>query len=141
MTRGALMSDDIREVPIRDLLHNLKDSIDSYALEYVGGWQEMIRECMADAQFPALVRALQEHGQLDPICATEWYTSDGEPCWEMGNGHHRLTAAILLGWETITVDFSSSYSSRSDAHLNRWQCDSTYEEASEWAEVWAQEAA
>lgn len=129
------MSDEIREVPIRDLLHNLRDSIDSFALDFYSGWQEMIRDCVRDPQFPALVRALQEYGQLDPVCVTEWYTSDGEPCWEMGNGHHRLTAAILLGWETITVDFSSDYSDRSDANDCKWANDSTYDESDALSEL------
>lgn len=108
------MDSDVRLVPVRDLLRNLTDSMDEYDLLTPRGWLEMIREKSDDEQFWPLVASMLAHGQRDPICVTEWYDGYGEPRWEQGNGHHRLVAAILLGWDELLVDFSEEYSRRSD---------------------------
>lgn len=100
------MTDDIRSVAVRDLLRNLTDSVDGYDLGCPRGWQEMLAEKVADEEFPALLHALVAEGQRDPIAVADWRGERGEPLWEMGNGHHRLTAAILLGWDEVLVVFT-----------------------------------
>jgi hypothetical protein len=51
-----------------------------------------------DATFGQLLQAIPEVGFLDPIGIYDRY--DG---MSVGNGHHRLTAAILLGLDEIPV--------------------------------------
>lgn len=119
------MDDDIRLVPIRDLLRNLTDSCDCYDLDSAYGWLDMMADKASDEEFPALLRALVAEGQRDPIAILEWYGADGEPLWELGNGHHRVTAAILLGWEEISCLFTiratddrSGYGSEHDTSID-----------------------
>lgn len=104
----------IREVAVSEILRRVVDSYDNYPLHTVEGWQEMIATKGGDRQIPSIIRAIQEHGFLDPICIEEFPTS-GE--WCLGNGHHRLVVAILLGLDSIPVDFSSWYSNASTANL------------------------
>lgn len=101
------MSDDVRMVSVRELLRNLTDSIDFFDLCSAQGWLDMLADKASDEEFPALLRALQAEGQLHPIVILEWYGANGEALWELGNGHHRLTAAILLGWDEVLVLFST----------------------------------
>lgn len=135
------MTDDIRPVPVRELLRNLTDSLDLYDLGSPEGWLDMMAEKVADEEFPALLHALMAEGQQAPIAVSDWYGADGEPLWEMGNGHHRLTAAILLGWDEVMVVFTyqlkhkaSGWGEESDS-LDDWIHLASREGARELAEM------
>lgn len=104
---------DIRMVSISELLRNLKFSADDYYLCSVSGWFEMLEEKLSHRQVPPIIRAIEEFGFLDPICVTK-----DDSGWELGNGHHRLSVAIMLGLDQIPVDFSDWHSDSSSAHHN-----------------------
>ncbi len=108
--RGAVT--EVRPVPIRELMRNLTDSYDDYDLSTPEGWLDMLAEKASDREFPALLRARRADGQVDPSAVSDWYGRDGEPLWELGNGHHRLVAAILLGWDAVLVAFSENPTDR-----------------------------
>ncbi len=81
------------------------------------GWLGMLATKLDDDpdRTSCLLAAMEAHGQMDPICIT----FEGDE-WELGNGHHRLTLAILLGWDTIQVDTSDWMSARSDRNEYGW---------------------
>lgn len=95
----------IEMVKVSDLLKKLVDSTDDYALVLDSEWFRMMAEKSQDGQFATIVRLIQEEGFTDPIGIKKI----NDDAWEMGNGHHRLTAAILLGLDEIPVDLSSMW--------------------------------
>lgn len=102
---------EIKMVSVSEIMRNLTDSADNYSLSTVYGWFWMLENKLSDSQTPSIIRAIEEFGFLDPICITKGF--DG---WRLGNGHHRLCIAIMLGIDEIPVDFSSWYSRGSTAH-------------------------
>lgn len=62
-------------------------------------WAYMLASKGGDVQTPALLEKILEEGFTDPICI--WRDSYG--AYGVGNGHHRLTCAILLGMDEIPV--------------------------------------
>lgn len=55
---------------------------------------------LRDGQMGALIESVLEHGMTVPLEVCSW----GErPEWRMGNGHHRLIAALLCGLHEIPV--------------------------------------
>lgn len=102
---------DIKMVSVTEIMRNLRDSADNYHFTDVRGWFWMMECKLADYQTPSIIRAIEEFGFLDPICITKEF--DG---WRLGNGHHRLAIAIMLGLDEIPVDFSDWYSRSSTAH-------------------------
>lgn len=68
-------------------------------------------KCSDDDQIANLLEEMEANGQLDPICITEDRV--------LGNGHHRLVLALLLGWHSILVDTSHWYSRASARHQDR----------------------
>lgn len=103
----------IWEVAVSEILKKVVASYDQYPLHTVEGWQQMIATKGGDAQIPSIIRAIEEYGFLDPICIEVF---DNTGSWCLGNGHHRLVVAILLGLDTIPVDFSEWYSKASTKH-------------------------
>jgi ParB-like nuclease family protein len=101
----------VKMMSVAELLRKLKESADCYNLESTQGWFYMLESKLADPQTPSIIRAIEEFGFLDPICITKEYAG-----WKLGNGHHRLAIAIMLGLDEIPVDFSSWYSRGSTAH-------------------------
>lgn len=88
-------------VPVKMLLQTITHSVDVYDLAGEDDWFDMIAQKMWDDSFWALVDTIPEKGFLYPICVQrkEWG-------WVLGNGHHRLAAAILLGLDNVPVVFS-----------------------------------
>ena len=92
----------IEEVEISWLLKNITRSVDIWGFDgEPGGWAALLRVKTA----PNLILDMMENGQKDPILIEE--LEDGT--YEQSNGHHRLAAAILLGWDTILVTKDDSH--------------------------------
>lgn len=97
----------MRLVPVTEILQKVYETADEYYPEAgAREWLRMIKEKTFDPQTPAIIRAIERIGFIDPICIED----HGSLGWYLGNGHHRLAIAILLGLDEILVDFSSHYS-------------------------------
>lgn len=107
MPKGANMD----MVKVSDILANVTTSVDMVDLSTPDEWFRMMALKSGDASFGRLLQAIPDKGFLDPICITK-----GDYGWTVGNGHHRLTAAILLGLDEIPVHFSEWYARESIAH-------------------------
>ena len=88
-------------VPISDLIKTLSGSCD-YGDE--GPWlMGIFNMKLADNEMGWLIDSVLENGLVTPLnVIRKW---DGE--FEMGNGHHRLVAALLCGIEEIDVVVTS----------------------------------
>lgn len=82
-----------------DFLKQLKTSYEFDDIDTPEGIMKMMRNKANDSQFPAIVHEIQTHGFKVPIFVSE--INPGE-LW-LRNGHHRLTAAILLNIDEITT--------------------------------------
>jgi hypothetical protein len=82
----------ITRIAICKLMQRITKSYDCIIDGTAYSWAELLIE---KASIP-LMQDMLEHGQIDPIMID--ITHEG---WELGNGHHRLACAILLGWDTI----------------------------------------
>lgn len=58
---------------------------------------------IGDDAFYELLAALEAEGQKDPVGYNVVTGYAGRVYLEQANGHHRLLAALILGWETIAV--------------------------------------
>lgn len=91
---------DVEMVSVAWIMQNLSDSIDGFcgpAGEF--DWVGMISHKAADRDFMPLVGTIITHGFRVPIVIIPL----DERSFKMGNGHHRLAAAILLGLDEIPV--------------------------------------
>jgi len=84
--------------PISKILAEVKESCDVGYLDTPGDWFHMMSRKASDPNFGRLLQAIPDQGFLDPIGIYWSYDH-----WTLGNGHHRLTAAILLGLDEIPV--------------------------------------
>lgn len=110
----------IKMVAVAEILRRVTDTADCYAVgRGPGEWLHMIASKMADSQTPAIIRAIEDNGFTDPICIEDDYDYNNNRIWRLGNGHHRLAIAILLGLDEIPVDFSSWYSRASTTNQGR----------------------
>ena len=103
---------------IADILHKVTLSSD-----YDGGWNNihfdgssshwayMIASKAGDYHTPILAQKILDEGFTEPICI--WRNEKG--ALGIGNGHHRLVCAILLGLDYIPVLFSGTQESYPDA--------------------------
>lgn len=89
------------EVSVKWLMNNLVYSADGYARSGEVDWESMIRSKAGDWSFPRLVKTVEERGFRVPICV--YWCEDG---WGLGNGHHRMTLAILTARNTVPVYWS-----------------------------------
>lgn len=92
-------------VQVTEVLQRVTDSIDfRMGTTYGPGtldqmWDEWLRSKSRDMSFWQLVEAFETEGFSVPVCVAE--REDGT--WVMGNGHHRVAAAILTGLGEIEV--------------------------------------
>ena len=93
--------DRINYVSVTDLLDMLTDSCDFDVDDtYHDNWlQDMLASKCVDPTFWQLCETIPVAGFTVPICVM--LNNDGT--WKMGNGHHRLAAAILLCLDEIPV--------------------------------------
>lgn len=107
-------------VEVSELLKKLKCSVDMFRLREESEWFRMLSVKCGDDQFATLVRLIESEGFTDPIGIRfgreikseedrEYYDVQSDDDWIMGNGHHRLCAAILLGMDKILVQFGTSW--------------------------------
>lgn len=85
-------------VPVTFLMKNAIDSVDDFRLSCPEGWEDMISHKSADTGFGHLVESMMEHGFIEKSAIG--FNLDYGVITE---GHHRLTAAILLGLDTVPV--------------------------------------
>lgn len=100
---------------VAEAIRRVTSSSDMCFWDAPAGWLELFADKCGDSKrMGYLLEDLEESGQLDPVCIV-----DGA----LGNGHHRLVLAVLLGWDTIRVDTSNWYTERSDANSFRTRPD------------------
>ena len=94
--RNSYETGDAVTIDIVDLLRNLNGSCD------VGNdiaWVErMFMEKVLDNEIGYLIESLLENGQTVPLNIIGYGSG-----FEMGNGHHRLCAMLLSGFDTVDV--------------------------------------
>jgi hypothetical protein len=95
---------------VSEIIENLSEFGDYGYLEPLDNpddWREMLKEKLAHDQVPELIRRIQAEGFNVPIRLEKRGPRD----WYLGNGHHRLSVAILLGMDEIltTSEFSYAY--------------------------------
>lgn len=103
------------EVPLTFLLRSATSSVDCFDLSVPEGWERMMRYKGRDTGMGHLIASIQQHGfrqegaiGFDPRFA------------QITEGHHRLTAAILLCLDTVWITQGGS---------------SWCKDGSQWAEV------
>jgi hypothetical protein len=60
-------------------------------------WKEVLKYKLSHDHVPELIRRIQRDGFTEPIRLEKRGPRD----WYLGNGHHRLSIAILLGYDEI----------------------------------------
>jgi ParB-like nuclease domain len=90
-----------QDVPLTTLF-NTYLATDWYFLDNPEDWLQFLDECIndTDVDMAALAESMQTQGQQNPI---EIYR--GGTIWKLTNGCHRLTLAVLLGWDSVRVTF------------------------------------
>lgn len=99
------------EVPVLFLIQNIVSSCDYDRMNTSDDWLFMMKDKAADSGFGWLVESILERGFLPSgpigICRSGGYNdyNDGDygPGLDITEGHHRLTAAILLGMDTVFI--------------------------------------
>lgn len=96
LLKSSLRTGHSVNVNIVDLLNTLSGSCD------VGGGPEWIAEMfmskVLDVEIGYLIESLLENGQTVPLNVSRWCGA-----FEMGNGHHRMCAMLLCGFETVNI--------------------------------------
>ena len=99
------LSDRIEWISIQDILTNGWASCDSKAINidsskcialHEDEWNKLLDVKRADRKYKSLLKKITECGLLVPC---NYYIECG--MYVHGNGHHRLAAAIDLGWERL----------------------------------------
>jgi len=67
-------------------------------------WAYVIASKAGDTHTPVLAQKILDEGFTDPVCI--WRDSRG--AYGLGNGHHRVVCAILLGLDEIPVIYSDT---------------------------------
>jgi hypothetical protein len=81
-----------------DILANVRYSSDIDGFDgSVKSWKTLLKVKLSDFWVPALIREIQAKGFKVPIHLDK-YTPGS---WDLGNGHHRLAVAILLGLDEV----------------------------------------
>lgn len=112
----------VESVSVEWIIQNIYNTVE-FNLESADGWLAMFLNKAYDDSFGPLVERILEDGFVVPVCL--YNSGDGgcdhcsccDPCpdddscppfhangeWQLGNGHHRMTAAVLLCLDTILV--------------------------------------
>lgn len=96
---------EIQMWKITDILQTVTESTDY--VEFDGSssmWAFLISSKAGDLYTPVLAQKIIDEGFTDPICI--YRNSRGG--YGLGNGHHRLTCAILLGLDEIPVLYTDT---------------------------------
>jgi hypothetical protein len=112
----ALKTGDIVPVKIVDLLNTLDGSIDVGDDDWVAG---MFASKVMDYQMGGLIESLLDRGLCTPLnLVHDRYQQHGKIV--MGNGHHRLVAALLCGIEEIDVYVTDWIDHARSSEENDW---------------------
>lgn len=91
---------------VSEIIRNVKESYDYGDLDTKEDWRGMLKWKLSDEQSVQLIREIQQNGFTTPI-----YLDDvGDNRCILGNGHHRLSVAILLGLDKVLTTNSSGES-------------------------------
>lgn len=116
----------MKMVSVAEILKKVTCTADCYFVgEGPHEWFRLIQSKMYDRQTPAIIRAIQNDGFNVPICIE---VMPGN-VWRLGNGHHRLAIAILLGLDFIPVDFSGWFTSDSSQNTTEINKDYKYNDS------------
>lgn len=101
----------VEMVSVEWAMKNLIDSIDGFGRSGEVDFAVMLNDKASDGHFGDLIATILDHGFRVPVCfypARRWSTdmSKIEDGWALGNGHHRMSAAILLCLDSIPVYFA-----------------------------------
>lgn len=113
------MARELKLLTIPEILRMATGSVDFPGMRGGIDWSEMFAGKVAHGHFDALVDEIQANGFGMPIVLCDRY-NDGN--YVIGNGHHRLCAAILLGLWRIPVMVSEG-GDRTDFMCNRDSAD------------------
>lgn len=97
----------IQNWTIEDILNHVTASSDFDEDEFNGSassWAFIIASKGGDEWVPDMLELIKENGVIDPI--TIYRTGLG--AYGIGNGHHRLVCAILLGMDSIPVAYTDT---------------------------------
>lgn len=86
-------------------LKNLTGSVDGFDDDEGVDWSGMLANKGRDGQFASLVLSMLAIGFTVPVC---FWNNGYDAGWSMGNGHHRMAAAILLGLDEVFVYWSEN---------------------------------
>ena len=96
LLKSSLRTGHVVNVNIVDLLNTLSGSCDvGSGTEWIA---EMFMRKVLDVKIGYLIESLLENGQTVPLNVSRWCGA-----FEMGNGHHRMCAMLLCGFETVDI--------------------------------------
>lgn len=90
-------------------------------------WQELLADKRSDSHYPDVVQSIRENGWVRPVTVQiedEQADIDGNVVpagFRYGDGHHRLAAAIDLGFTHIPVEAVSSMNECISADSGDWE--------------------
>lgn len=87
----------VNDIPVVELLKNIDYSVDMFSMKTEQDWLEMMKFKSYDWSFWALCDEIPTRGFLAPIGIQ--VKPNGK--WVLGNGHHRVAAAILLCLDSV----------------------------------------
>lgn len=107
---------EYKSISVYTLLNDVTDSIDirKRAGEQGAPWARVIETKAAASHFDAVLSTLISEGFRMPVVMWDQHRSGD---WIIGNGHHRITAAILLGLEMlpVVVSYGNDYMRADDS--------------------------
>lgn len=110
--RDLIQGEPARMVSIESIL-SLPYSIDSYWADQNdgGNWIDRVDYKRADSHYAALKKSLDKRGNITPVTVKmdkRFNDKDVKDELVFGDGHHRLLAAIELGWTEILCAFPAN---------------------------------
>lgn len=92
----------MNSIKITDLLQRLKCSNDGYQLGSPLEWLRMMQDKFSGGLMRSMYAEGLRHPVMIELCDFP-ECQDTSAHYVISNGHHRLTAALLLGWDEIPV--------------------------------------
>lgn len=111
------MSRNMSMMLVSDILRKATNSLDMGGIGTADGWWRILANKVSHAHFDNIVESIQNDGFTMPIVLVERDADE----YTIGNGHHRLCAAILLGINAIPVVITEGdYWAFEDSHDEEW---------------------
>lgn len=110
-----------RMMPVAEILREATGSLDMGGID----WEEILANKVSHAHFDNLCDTLMREGFTMPIVLSDNNAANNGygQGYTLGNGHHRLCAAILLGIDEIPVVITSGdFWCFEDSHDDSWDC-------------------